>query len=296
MFDLLYFTSDAPIGDCTGSLTRAHCEIRPAALDVDFAFSDFSQVSAGLPSTSRLDIGVGTSAQVAAWNEQGTQIQPYHIKQLLPIAEDGSPGDTKLGGVYLTLQQTMGSSANLTYNTTTQQWELQQTGTFALQQAAAGYAGDVTPGTCNYNYFSGTVNDVVYDINRLGLALMTNPLIQGDGATQDTPVSQIGFGIHYRTNYAFMAGAVASMILCALLVFPTYWGFWQLGRPVSLAPVEIANAFRAPVLENPKASNGVVDDLLKEVGSRRVMFGEMPEGRLAVEEVGKVRRVGTAPT
>jgi len=54
-----------------------------------------------------------------------------------------------------------------------------------------------------------------------------------------------------------------------------------------MAPTEIANTFRAPVWDSSEPSNAMVDDLLKEVENRRVMFGQMPERRLTVEEIGK---------
>jgi hypothetical protein len=75
---------------------------------------------------------------------------------------------------------------------------------------------------------------------------------------------------------------------------PTYWAFWEHIRPVTLAPIEIANAFRAPVLEadNLTATARTPDELLKEIGHRRVMYGEMEEqrGRLVVDEIAEVKR------
>jgi hypothetical protein len=299
--NMLYFSADSPTGDCTGTLSKARYEVRPALLDMDFRFEDFTALNIG---TTLPTIEIGNtlnipptahspSAWIGGWNDDGTQTNPFHIKQHLDYPDDnGSIGNTTLGGVFLALQQYMGSSANITYNTTSQTWELSQQGTFQLHEAAAGYAGDITPGTCNYNYFSGTEMDVIAAINNLGFELTTSTWLAGP--QQNITTNQQAFGIHYKTNFGFMAGAVASMVICVFLVLPSYWKFWELGRPVSLAPVEIANAFRAPVLDNSKASNAMVEDLLREVGSRRVMFGQMPEGRLAVEEVGKVRRVGTA--
>jgi hypothetical protein len=38
--------------------------------------------------------------------------------------------------------------------------------------------------------------------------------------------------IHYVSHYPWMWGAIASTLVCVLLVLPTYWGFWQLGRKV----------------------------------------------------------------
>lgn len=304
--DMLYFSADSPTGDCTGALSKARYEVRPAVLDMDITLRDFSKVNSASTEGATVELGnllkypsietgnhLSPSAWTASWNDAGNQFQPYHVKRTIDYTEDGSNGDTKLGGIFLSLQMYMASSASIAFNPTTKEWDLSQVGSYQLEQRAAAYQGDLTPGSCNYNFFSGTENQVLYAINRLGFAITTdtnNPTYSTRNVTMETTA----FGIHYRTNFGFMAGAIASMVVCVLLVLPTYWKFWELGRPVSLAPVEIANAFRAPVLDSSKASNAMVEDLLKEVGNRKVMFGEGPEGRLAVEEIGKVKRVGTA--
>ena len=60
---------------------------------------------------------------------------------------------------------------------------------------------------------------------------------------------------------------------------------------------KLRSAFRAPVLEHPKvAAAGEVDVLLKEVGARKVRYGEVEgTGKLGVAEPQRVRRLNTAP-
>jgi len=59
--------------------------------------------------------------------------------------------------------------------------------------------------------------------------------------------------------------------------------------------MEIASAFQAPDLDHPAvASGGEVEVLLKEVGSRRVRYGDV-EGRLGVAEPGTVKKLWTEP-
>lgn len=79
----------------------------------------------------------------------------------------------------------------------------------------------------------------------------------------------------YRSNYAYLAGALAVMIACLLGTLPLFDGFWRLGRQVSLSPIEIARAFQAPVLADVH-SNRPVHELLREVGNRRVRYGMLP--------------------
>jgi hypothetical protein len=137
-----------------------------------------------------------------------------------------------------------------------------------------------------------TEKNILYAVNRLATVTATDKFLPSAPPSRNFTVQATPFGVYYRTNFGFMAGAVISMIVCVLLVLPSYWKFWELGRPMSLTPAEIANAFHTPALNSSKASNAMVEDLLKAVGNRRFMFGEGPQGRLAVEEIGKVRRVG----
>jgi hypothetical protein len=71
-----------------------------------------------------------------------------------------------------------------------------------------------------------------------------------------------------------MAGAVAVMVLAVAFVFSIFWGWWSLGRPVSLSPIETAKAFSAPQLQGNNG-NANIDDLLQETGRRRIQYGEV---------------------
>jgi hypothetical protein len=44
----------------------------------------------------------------------------------------------------------------------------------------------------------------------------------------------------FKSNYSYLAAALALMILGILVVLPTFQGFWELGRNVSLNPLEVA--------------------------------------------------------
>lgn len=91
-----------------------------------------------------------------------------------------------------------------------------------------------------------------------------------------------------------MRAALATMVFCIASVLPSYWGFWQLGRKVTLGPIEIASALGAPVLQQPHTQAGGVDILLKEVGGRAVRYGEVDEsGRLGLAHANSVRHIST---
>ncbi|KAK4667387.1 hypothetical protein QC763_308770 [Podospora pseudopauciseta] len=83
----------------------------------------------------------------------------------------------------------------------------------------------------------------------------------------------------FVANMAFLYGAVAVTVLATVAVMPLYYGFWKLGREVSMSPLEVAKAFRAVQLEGV-ASNAEIGGLLKGVGGRPIRYGvvEVEEG------------------
>ena len=70
----------------------------------------------------------------------------------------------------------------------------------------------------------------------------------------------------YETQPEWLAGAFAVIAIACLSIFPTYWGWWRLGRPVSMSPLEIAKAFDAPLMQHADP-NGSAADHLRTVGS-----------------------------
>lgn len=44
----------------------------------------------------------------------------------------------------------------------------------------------------------------------------------------------------YHTNYYWFLGAALIELTCIAVVALTYWGWWKVGRPVSLSPLEVA--------------------------------------------------------
>lgn len=151
---------------------------------------------------------------------------------------------------------------------------------------------------CDFVY-RDPLDSTILQINSLMFVLAVDPWGQnGDNnftLTETFKATQYGSSIHYVTNRRYMWGALASMLFCILCVLPSYWGYWQLGRDVTLGPFEIANAFRAPVLDHPAVANAGVKDLIREVGQRKVKYGAMvhndASGRLAIAEPEAVRRV-----
>jgi hypothetical protein len=86
--------------------------------------------------------------------------------------------------------------------------------------------------------------------------------------------------IVYRSQYLYLGIAVALTIFTALCVSVLFFGWWSLGRNVSLSPIEIAKAFDAPGLSSMNDPNADVKTLLKYAGDTKMTYGVVwpPEG------------------
>lgn len=77
----------------------------------------------------------------------------------------------------------------------------------------------------------------------------------------------------YQSVYSFLAAATALVFLAIIAASSTLWGWWEVGRKVSLSPLETGMALGAHVLENADSPQDV-KGLVRYVGERRVRYGE----------------------
>ncbi|KAM0712536.1 hypothetical protein Q7P37_011633 [Cladosporium fusiforme] len=89
---------------------------------------------------------------------------------------------------------------------------------------------------------------------------------------QDVEVAMSFDETVYEVQPQWLAGAFVAIIMASLSIMPTYWGWWRLGRPVSMSPLEIAKAFDAPLMQRADP-NGTAGDHLRTVGDTRVRYG-----------------------
>ncbi|KAH7346843.1 hypothetical protein BKA65DRAFT_595279 [Rhexocercosporidium sp. MPI-PUGE-AT-0058] len=296
---------------CPATLYRTQCELKQSIINypVYMQFSNQSTTSRH-GAISKVDVYLGGLNKT-----EGTWAQPqdfdYELGQLPGfdwisdvVTSNKTPGPfsyTTNGGIYQALKDRYTSRAYLTTHANdTGHWSV----SFDRPYAALLANNEDPPennNTCPFRY-DDPMQSIMPGLNTLTFIVsddLYNRANWTDNAfTEDeanaywddsivmASATQYITEVHYSTNYHFMFGALASTLLCAYLVLPVYWGFWELGKKVSLNPIEIANAFQAPMLSAEKVPrSGHADDVIKVTRKRQVVYGQYGD-----EENGPVRR------
>ncbi|THY96242.1 hypothetical protein D6C92_04001 [Aureobasidium pullulans] len=299
---------DSNSGSCPGTLTRHVCTLRPALIKYPVTIQDNTMTERN-PNyyVSNVYLGYNTSsfaglldANVSAYNATTKQQDGYTVMGYKDVLEDhpaSAEPRTAIGGIAKVLNHYFAGSSSM-HADGVMGFLVEQNGSAEIDFNTVA----LTSRGCDFQY-ADPLDHILQKINSLMFTLTIDPWsmetenVDRDDFTKWITVNatQYGSSIHYKTNRSYMFGALASMLVCVLCVLPSYYGYWQLGRDVTLGPFEIANAFRAPVLDHPAVANAGVKDLIREVGKREVKYGEMVQNdapsRLAIAEPDAVRRV-----
>ena len=92
-------------------------------------------------------------------------------------------------------------------------------------------------------------------------------LSAGNGTDTETFVVQrISLALIFRSDYRYLVVAVLLIVFALLAVLLLLWGWWELGRRVSLSPIETAKSFRAPMIDE-RSEEIVADKILDDIGN-----------------------------
>jgi hypothetical protein len=81
---------------------------------------------------------------------------------------------------------------------------------------------------------------------------------QSEAYSQNVPYTSELVRIQYAADRRNLAVAVIISVLGPVATLALFWGWWRLGRSFSLSPLEIANAFGAPMGANGHSPIGVL--------------------------------------
>ncbi|PIB03011.1 hypothetical protein CB0940_11874 [Cercospora beticola] len=186
--------------------------------------------------------------------------------------DPGTQGPTELGGFAHALEETMSGYTHIRFAGTIG-YEILSTGPVGTRFANMSEAVK-KPAPLNQDLCSIYFNDPVPAFLEQARQLMfrTALTMTNTSDMQKVQLNQIRTMGVYRAQYAYLGAAVGLSLAAVIVILTMYNGFWLLGRKVSMSPIEIAKAFNADILKN-EHPNAEVDELVKEVGSRAVMYG-----------------------
>jgi hypothetical protein len=176
-------------------------------------------------------------------------------------------GYTLIGGLQYASDYLFTSVGTYLFQGTTFTWDL--TGALANQFliSEGGYSfSDPT------NYIINNMRDIAF---RIALQAAKDDATASN-ATQTVNYTGKRARTVYATDFRFVAAATALNILTIIAISMTYWGWWALGRAVSLSPLEIAKAFDASLLQDTD-SNATAHQLLEHLKRKdfTVRYGEV---------------------
>lgn len=189
-----------------------------------------------------------------------------------------SPGPTIIGGFEYAMSYLFTSTA--TYNFGGAVSDLRLEGSLANDMYIDANRTDVSAYKNTYNDPMDRMLEAIREIAfRAALRAgrdETNKTVTA--AEQEVPYSGRGFDSVYKTNRTLMVIAALLNVVSLSVVAATFYGWWNLGREVSMNPLEIAKAFNAPAL-NHVGSNMAIQKIVKDVNNVPIRYGEYARGR-----------------
>jgi hypothetical protein len=172
------------------------------------------------------------------------------------------------GGIFLALQNQYESNLQLEFAGGI---NLDFSGT--ASEASLAYAHDGEDYQDCGVYFTDPLEDFLQGSREL---MFRAAVASSNSSTPVQHVQASGSGLYtaYHTDKVFLALATLVSLLAIIAVFLTFFGFWKIGRVVSMSPLETAKAFHAPILREGD-SNASVKQLVAEVGKKPVRYGIM---------------------
>ena len=185
------------------------------------------------------------------------------------------------------------SNATLNYNTTSGDWGATLRGVLAEQYFDTNTDDYIQSLSCGFQWTDPT-EDVIQDFSQvLFIAAFMADMYGSDNTTQNFTAIQTQPILIYHSEYGYLAAATVVICIALIGVSVTLWGWWELGRDVSLSPLETAKALGAQMFQHWNLSMDG-SRLAKDMGSRKFRYGEqmvteddgVPRPMLRIAELG----------
>ncbi|ETN44487.1 uncharacterized protein HMPREF1541_10157 [Cyphellophora europaea CBS 101466] len=242
-----------PTLECSGALQVQNCSLHTA--------------------TVRYKVVVDGNASTIALDPH-TSIFDDNVLESIDLPGRSVQGPTSMGGFWLALQNKYASTTHVRFAGAVG-YEIASTGNLATQYAVVNGTRSTNSNTaigssCDL-YFRDPITELLAGARdlmfRLGVAAINSTMPSQSVMAESSEKRAV-----FRTNYAYLGGAVGITIVALLLAAALFKGYSTLGRPMTMSPVELAKAFDAPLLKGAD-SNAEMKALIELMGTRSVMYG-----------------------
>ena len=249
---------------CTGTKTTHSCLLSPALIEYPLIINTQQVNGTSQPAVVQIDT-----------TQDPFKFKPVSYTNLSLVGDDvtGHSATVTTNGLTLALRQLYGSYFTLGPFSNNSATPLI---TDVYNPIAATYLNATDEEFVNIGQtcavqFSDPTADIIRALNeitfRIGLSATNASTAVADyTVVQTKPVNR------YKATAAYWAASLAITLLSIAMIIPSFYGWWQLGRKVSLNPIEMAEAFNAPVLQHEDAIHKDADHLLELVGERKVKY------------------------
>lgn len=188
--------------------------------------------------------------------------------------------NSTLLGIYQTLAHNFNSSATTTYYDKV--FHVVEDGEFA---PFSNYAEQFQIAQGNFSY-EDPIQTIMERLNTLTMIVASDRWSYPEGNRDEYPLvfNQRALPClkywkdkEYVITPAYLWSAFGLTFVVIFLILPVYWGYWQLGRDVTLGPMEIAYAFQGPTFATANSQSGHADHIVKAVGRQKIQYGAVDE-------------------
>ncbi|KAE8453901.1 hypothetical protein EG329_007677 [Mollisiaceae sp. DMI_Dod_QoI] len=269
------YTNNSNLSECSGTLTQRTCYLAPATLRYPITLTGDTLTIGDTVGNATIQ-SFQPSAAAASSNMSNTDVSSEYVYWTI-------------AGLYLSATSLFSSNATYTNGGAISTYlnlpdTLSNQFIITPKQNLSGLQGSYNlsvPHDCNQNWTDPT-SHILTSLNAIAFRVSLSAATFPYRNTSKPPQAQVitmeqtsNINV-YHSEYRFLIASTILATVCALLVLPSFLGWWDLGRRVSLSPVETAKAFDAPLLQGP-GSNASLQQLVRRVGTRGVRFGEVED-------------------
>ncbi|KAH8822055.1 hypothetical protein F5884DRAFT_851252 [Xylogone sp. PMI_703] len=234
-----------PMSPCNGTLLHRRCAFYPATMEYPVLMNNAS-ITLAPGSTYHDDIYINN----------------------VTVGYSGYQGmPSTMSGIYLMLNNAFSSSAWMNFGGAIG-YQIATNGTPAIQYSEN---VDVDVEGCQ-----ATWTDPTEDLLNAAREVMFRTSLRvayGDSnMIQIIPSNATHAVVIYQSDYRYLGLSLLITCIGMTTIFPMLLGWWNLGRNVTMSPLELAKAFNAPLFA-AAPSNATISQLLRRLGTRKIWYG-----------------------